>query len=244
MGAPSPGIVNCVEGHVTLDGQALTMDGSQTAVPVGHEMQTENGRAEILLTPGIFLRVAENSAVKMEEVSDRGVKVEVVRGEALVEVAQADQRRRVEMIDNGAEVRLDHEGLYLLNATPPAVAVYRGKTRVEDDRRVFSLGRGEELPLSGKAALRPRKFDRSETDAIYAWSARRADAEAQVSEWTTEELLALGNGSPYTAGWYGNPWYRAWAFVPPAGYRVSPFGYGFYSPGMPQYRTPVFGDFR
>jgi len=242
---PAPGTINWIEGHVTIDGQAVPSDVSEdTAVTVGHVLQTDQGKAEILLTPGVFLRVAENSAVKMEALSDRDVKVELVRGEALVEVAQVDPRRRLDLVDNGAEARLEHDGLYLFNASRPAVAVHRGRTRVEDDRRAISLGHGEELPLSGEGALKPRKFGRTETDPLYAWSLQRADYDARTSEWTVEGLLALGDASSYPAGWYWNPWYRAWAFVPASGYRLSPFGYGFYAVNTPQSRTPVFGDFR
>ena len=39
-------------------------------------------------------------------------------------------------------------------------------------------------------------------------------------------------GYPYGwgLGWYWNPWFDSWAFVPGAGYWGSPFGWGFYSP--------------
>jgi hypothetical protein len=242
--APRPGMVNNVEGRVTVDGQAAIADGTEAAaLAAGHELQTGQGRAEVLLTPGVFLRVAENSAIKMDAVSERNVKVEVVRGEALVEVAQVDPHQTVDMVDQGAETRLDHKGIYLFNATQPAVAVYSGKARVEDDRRVVPLRQGEELALGGSGALKPQKFDRAETDGIYAWSLQRADYEAQASEYTAEALLTL-EGRSAAAGWHWNPWYRTWAFIPAAGYQLSPFGYGYYAPYMPHARTPIFGDFR
>ena len=34
----------------------------------------------------------------------------------------------------------------------------------------------------------------------------------------------------YGTGWYWNPYYSSWAFVPGGGYFYSPFGFGFYSP--------------
>jgi hypothetical protein len=244
-GMPLPGTINCAEGQVTVDGQTVGTDRSAVSeVPAGHSLQTQQGRAEVLLTPGVFLRVAENSAVKMERASERDVKVELVRGEAMVEVAHVDKRRPVDVIDNGINARLDHDGLYLFNAGHPAVLVYRGKTRVNDDRRVLSVNQGEELLLGGAGAMKRQKFDVSETDSIYEWSRQRADYEAGVSEWTTEGLLALGSSSSYAAGWHWNRWYRSWAFVPEKGYEVSPFGYGFYAPGTPHDRTPIFGDFR
>lgn len=242
---PLAGTVNYVEGHVTVDGQALpTNTATASQVAPGHQLQTDQGRAEILLTPGVFLRVAETSTVKMELSSEKAAKVELVRGEALVEVDQVDTGSRIDVIDHGADARLDRPGIYLFNAAEPAIAVYRGKMRVEDDRRVFSLGSGEQLLFGGNAALKPRKFEPTETDAIYEWSLRRADREAQASEWTAEGLLALSGASRYNAGWYWNPWFKSWAFIPATGYRQTPFGYGYYAPNTPHYHTPIFGDFR
>ena len=40
-------------------------------------------------------------------------------------------------------------------------------------------------------------------------------------------------GGPYAfagPGWFWNPWYGGWAFLPGPGYLYSPFGFAFYSP--------------
>jgi hypothetical protein len=40
-------------------------------------------------------------------------------------------------------------------------------------------------------------------------------------------------GGPYAwggPGWFWNPWYSGWAFLPGDGYLYSPFGFAFYSP--------------
>jgi hypothetical protein len=244
-GTPTPGMLNFIEGHVTMDGQPAVADGSEAgAVRVGHVLQTDQGRAEVLLTPGVFLRVAENSAIKMDAVSDHDVKVEVVKGEALVEVAQVDALRRVEMLDQGAETRLDHDGLYLFNASKPAISVYSGKARVDDDRHITTLAKGQQLMLNGNGSLKPQKFDQTEADGIYEWSEKRADLDAQTAEWTVEGLLALNDTPTFNAGWYWNPWYHSWAYVPQKGYHLTPFGYGYYPTYKPQSLTPVFGDFR
>jgi hypothetical protein len=156
----------------------------------GQTLQTGQGRAELLLTPGVYVRLGENSALKMDSLSASQVKVELMRGEAVVEVDQVDKNRRLDLIDKGADAHLDRSGVYLFNASDPAIAVYNGKVRVEDDRRGIELGRGQELRLND-AALKPQKFDRAGTDAVYAWSGKRAGYASQVSEWTGEALLGL-----------------------------------------------------
>jgi hypothetical protein len=226
--APPAGTVNYSEGQVTADGATV---------------ETRDGRAELLLTPGIYFRAGEHSTVRMEGVSPGGVKVELVSGEALVEVDQVDPTRRVDVIDKGADARLDHPGIYLFKAGDAAIAVYRGKLRVEDDRREIALRAGEELRLD-VAAPKPRKFDRTAAAPLYAWSEQRAGAASAASEWTGEGLLGLNGQESYTAGWYWSPWYKSWAFIPKKGRVLTPFGYGLYAPQAPHYLTPVFADFR
>jgi hypothetical protein len=241
----APGIVNYSEGQVVLDGKTLAADAARSAVVApGQVLQTEKGRAEVLLTPGVFLRIGENSAVKIEAVSGQDVRLELLRGEALVEVDQMVRGRRLDLIDKGADARLERSGVYRFNASEPAIAVYFGRVRVEDDRRGISLRPGQELPLNGASALRPQKIARAETDALYAWSKSRAGYASQVSEWTGENLLGLDGQPKYGNGWYWSPWYKSWAFVPEKGYVLSPFGYGFYAPHAPHYLPPVFADFR
>ena len=242
-GEPPPGAINCVEGHVTVDGQAAVA-GETAMVGSGQVLETLQGHAEILLAPGVFLRVAENSAVKLDTSSPKNVRVELLRGEALVEVVQVDRLHPLDIVDKGADARLEKAGIYVFNATQAAIAVHAGKVRVEDDRHGISLGRGEELELAGDGPLKPRKFNLTEADPVYAWSRQRADYDAQVSEWAAESLISLDGASKYATGWYWNPWFKSWAFVPARPYEVSPFGYGYYAPNAPQYLAPVFGDFR
>jgi len=61
-----PGAVNYVEGNAFLDGRQLNSQSVGNAeMSAGQELTTEQGKAEILLTPGVFLRMGENGAVKM-----------------------------------------------------------------------------------------------------------------------------------------------------------------------------------
>src|SRR5262249_53665388 len=131
----APGIVNFAQGKVALNGQPVVPETGAAVLSPGQTLQTEDGRAELLLSPGVYLRVGENSAVKMDAVSDTAIKVEVVRGEAIAEVDRIDKTQRLDIIDNGADAHLDHDGIYLFDAAKPAVIVYEGRTRVEDDRR-------------------------------------------------------------------------------------------------------------
>jgi hypothetical protein len=61
-----PGTINYVEGSASINGGPLNQQSVGYAqLQPGQVLQTANGRAELLLTPGVFLRVGENSAVRM-----------------------------------------------------------------------------------------------------------------------------------------------------------------------------------
>src|SRR5262249_5886273 len=60
------GLIHYVEGRVTLDGKPVEVKVSMfPEVKENMELRTEDGRVEVLLNPGVFLRLAENSAVRM-----------------------------------------------------------------------------------------------------------------------------------------------------------------------------------
>src|ERR1700730_17445854 len=59
------GIIHYVEGEVAIDGNAVHPKFAEFPdVKARQLVSTAEGRAEILLTPGVFLRIAENSSVR------------------------------------------------------------------------------------------------------------------------------------------------------------------------------------
>src|SRR5690242_11182530 len=60
------GLIHYVEGRVLLDGKPVEVKITNfPEVKESMELRSEDGRAEVLLNPGVFLRLAENSAVRM-----------------------------------------------------------------------------------------------------------------------------------------------------------------------------------
>src|SRR5579863_8699003 len=60
------GVIHYVEGDVTIDGSAVHPKFAEFPdVKSGQVLATEEGRVEVLLTPGVFLRLSENSSVRM-----------------------------------------------------------------------------------------------------------------------------------------------------------------------------------
>src|SRR5258708_9494897 len=62
----TPGTLNYVEGQASMGGQSLDSKAVGAAeLQTGQVLETQNGKAEILLTPGVYLRLGSNSSVKM-----------------------------------------------------------------------------------------------------------------------------------------------------------------------------------
>src|SRR4051794_11380706 len=90
-----PGTVNYAEGSVTLAGRSVgAAQIGQAEVNPGQVLETSRGKAEMLLTPGVLLRLGDNSAVRMISPSLTDTKIELVRGEAMIEAQQVQKENR------------------------------------------------------------------------------------------------------------------------------------------------------
>lgn len=89
------------------------------------------GRAEILLNPGSYLRISENTEFVFTDTSLSNLKIEIVRGAAIVEVAVADweQGAVASVITPQAEFRVVKGGLYRfdVDATRTEAFVRKGR---------------------------------------------------------------------------------------------------------------------
>ena len=85
------GVIHLTEGTVELDGQAVQSPaklGEFVDVKTGQTLATKDGDAEVLLTPGVFLRLAENSSFKMVSNKLDDTRIEVLGGSAMVQVGE------------------------------------------------------------------------------------------------------------------------------------------------------------
>jgi hypothetical protein len=236
-----PGMINYTEGQVLLDGNSIGSSsiGRAEAAP-GEVLQTRQGRAEMLLTPGVFLRLGQNSAVKMIDPSILNTQVELQQGKAMIEVDQIADENHLNVLTNGLEARLEKKGIYEFHANPGLLAVYDGKAVVSADDRSIDIKKGRELPLEAGLAAKPKKFDRDQTDELYAWSKLRSSYVAEANASSAQTIVVNSPGWYAGTGWYWNPWFDSWAFVPGAGYIYSPFGFGFYSPAYWYAYAPIY----
>jgi hypothetical protein len=244
--AAVPGSLNYVEGQVSMGTKVLDSKSIGTAeLQTGQSLTTGKGKAEILLTPGVFLRVGDNSSIRMISPSLTDTEFEVDKGHAMVEVAEIHPENDLRVAEDGATTRLLKTGLYDFDLRKNQLRVFDGTASVEDGGKTIAVKSGRELNLVADTSLKARKFDKNayEEGDLYRWSSLRSAylAEANVdsaSMYTGDGWGGWGGWGWY--GWYWDPWFDAYTFLPGDGIWYSPFGWGFYSPWW-VYDAPFFG---
>lgn len=225
------GLIHYVEGQVKLAGAPLKQEFGK--FPTLHEnmvLDTERGRAELLLTPGAFLRLGDKSSLKMLSTSLSDTRVEISGGAALVEVVEMAKENHVAIRVGESETVLDRPGLFLFDADAGRVRTFDGKATVRVGDETLVLGKGRQTSTS-KALATKFNLKETEADALYAWSESRAAMVAQANVYAANSYRRSGSGySTLGTGWYWYPGMGLMTFLPRAGYFRSGFGWYFYSP--------------
>jgi hypothetical protein len=228
------GLVQHVEGTVLLEGQPVEIKYSQfPQVKNNQVLETEEGRAELLLSHASFLRLGENSAFQMVSDSLTDTRFEVLRGSALVEVAELPKESQINASFGGRTFSFRKNGLYRFDSDPAAFRVYEGEALVGDGRQTMTLKKGHMVELESQAMV-AQKFDPKVGDELYRWAAQR-DSYVSMASIASAQSIRDSGMSWYSGGWYFNPWYSMFTYVPMAGAFYSPFGFGFWSPGQVMY---------
>jgi hypothetical protein len=245
-----PGAVNYVEGNVTLDGQPLGSYGlKSTFLNAGGLLETQDGKAEVLLTPGVFLRVGEHSRVRMLKPALVDTQLAIEAGESMIEVDQWVKDGHLTVSMRGGLTQLEKAGLYRFMADEGAasVGVIEGKAEVTFGDKHANVGKGKEVLLSD--SLKTQELDKNREDDLLAWSNIRSQYNASLtyqaakSAYNSSSASGYDNGYyPYNGGFYGQGWlwsngFNSWLWMPGGAY-YSPFGWGFYGPGY-VYGAPV-----
>jgi len=185
------GLVNFAAGGVFLDGQRLEFPANKPQeIPVGMNLQTECGLAEIELGAGAFLRVNQKTSLRMENVSLANILLCLERGSILIEIFEMYKDNHIGVHIEDALIEFDQEGLYRLDANRKWIRVYGGKATVQSPGRKISVKSNKTLDLT---TLSTSKFDTKINDVFHYWAAYRSFKHNQ-------QLLKLH--------WYSDHWQR------------------------------------
>ena len=224
---PRPGTVNYTEGAAYIDGNVLSKQSAgNMQLGAGQVLTTAEGKAEVLLTPGIFLRVGDHSAVKMISPDLENTKVELERGRAGVEVDQIFPQNMVQIIDAGKATQLMKTGYYEFDANQPEAMVFQGQAEVDlGDGKWEKVKNHHELALAASGPEKTVDFDsHPANDDLYNWSSLRSQYLAEANNQIAGEYADAPGFYP---GWYWDPWMWDYTYLGWDPF-FSPFGWGFY----------------
>jgi FecR protein len=246
------GVVHYVEGTAYAGTERVDPKfGQFPEIKQDQEFRTEEGRAEILLTPGVFLRVAENSSIRMVSNKLTDTRVEVLSGSAMIECDDIAKDNAVMLLYKGSSMILVKRGLYRIDTNPVRFQVYEGEAIVKGESGQLTLKSGKETSLG--SVLMAENFDKKATDDLYLWSNRRAGYLARANASSAMSMrnsgyygsgygygsgfgfLGLGAGSSLNGSWRWNPMFGMYSWLPYSGVGYSPFGYSLFSPGTVYY---------
>ena len=232
-----PGTLNYVEGQVFQGDQKVDSTAIGTLVLQPNQtLSSETGKAELLLIPGVFLRLGSNSSVRLISGGLAITELELERSQAIVEVDEIHPQNNLRIRENGITVRMEKTGLYAFDVGPYPLRVFEGKANVEGGNRHFEVKSEHQLYTGNEGAFTVQKFDRKLYAAgdLYNWSSLRSAylAEANVNEAGYYAETGGMPGGPlwWGSAWYWDPWFDAYTFLPGDGIFYSSYGWGFYSP--------------
>jgi hypothetical protein len=233
------GLIHYVEGRVFLNNQLVeTKFGEFPEVKENQELRTEEGRVEVLLTPGVFLRLGENGAIRMVTNRLIDTRLELISGEAVVEADELLKDNGVTIVYKDYAVQLQKQGVYRFDSEPARLRVYDGEALVDLNGKTQEVKEGHALAMEG--GLQVASFDRKDVDELYRWGAHRSEyismANVSAAKMVADSGTYMGDCS-----WLFNRYYNMYTYVPgygcglgngfaSGGFLMNPFGYGFWSP--------------
>lgn len=259
------GGVNAVSGQVMVKrtGQAPQLLTSQDDLASGDVVNTGSGsQAEILLNPGTYLRLAEESEFEMVDNSLDSLLVKLIKGSAIIEATgPGEVELRIPIITQQQRMTIVRAGIYRINVRPGITELFvrKGRMALGSDRDNI-IKSGKKVTFSG-AGQSIAKLEKNEKDQFDDWSKLRGQTLARANErlsartlngflassswsrldarfgrsglWTWSPFSSCYTFLPFYYGW-GSPYGRSYGLYAPYGY-----GYPAYYPGPNRNYNPV-----
>ncbi|HLH32509.1 MAG TPA: hypothetical protein VKY31_14995, partial [Terriglobia bacterium] len=209
LNSPKAGFVNAISGD---SANVKLQDTVRSDQPVQTGPATY---VELLLRPGAFLRIDENSSVVLESTTASDVVVRVVSGDALLENVVPEERLQIRVNVGGIKTVVASHGLYRF--TSDTASVIDGVIRFgKDGEAVFN---GMQVRITDKTYDTTDLKEDSLRDGLDLWSAERARTLARanfISDFADSQpnfFLFLSN-RPLNAAWIYSPSAKGITFIP------------------------------
>jgi hypothetical protein len=197
------GVIQYIEGEVFGEGRLpLLLTDHYLQMENGQSLRTKQGRAELLLSPGAYLRLGENGLLRIEQNRLDDTRLTLVQGSALIEVVRWVKGNRIRISFLTTVIEVKKVGLYRLDAASGELRVYGGAVLVASRNNKTTIKMGRMVRLDRD--LVPKKFDVDAADSLHEWAARRSFDLFVVSSNARTQM----HWTPISSGWLRNSNYR------------------------------------
>lgn len=185
-----------------------------------------DGRVEMLLNPGSYLRVGENAEFELANNSLDNLEVRLLRGTAIVEATGTDDMELlINITTPDAKLAIVRRGLYRVSVVPgnsTELIVRKGRVMLGGDSHTKIKGGNKVVFSSGTMSVAKLvKQEKKEIDDLDAWSKERAQTVAKANSKIRRRdmsslLLAMRDPFfPRRSGfWVFNRAFGCYTFVP------------------------------
>jgi hypothetical protein len=245
------GGVNAVTGRATMrahgesEWQQLTIKAD---LEKGDVVRTANdGRVEMLLNPGAYLRIGENSEVELSDNSLQNLEVRLIRGTAIVEASGFDGAELlINITTPHTRMAIVRKGLYRVSVIPgdaTELIVRKGRVMLGGSHTKVDGGNKVVFSHSTFSVAKLRDADKTPND-LEAWSKDRSKTIAQANRAFNRRDMGLAMIG-FSSGW-GRPsaslsgfWLYSYGY---GCYTFFPFQSGWGSPYGSSYYNSLYGN--
>jgi hypothetical protein len=166
-------VLQFAEVEVFLDGKPVEFhDGIRIQVGESRRLDTQKGKVELLLPFYTYLRLGENSTLRVTGTRFNDMEMTLERGSSLIEVVEAPSGNRIRIQIGESVVAIEKEGLYRIDSEPGALRVHRGEATVTFKNKKVNVKSERMVPLA--AVSEPKQFETDTCDPLHRWAAQRS----------------------------------------------------------------------
>ena len=136
-----------------------------------------DGRVEMLLNPGSYMRIGENSEVELSDNSPENLEVRLIRGTAIMEVTGPDDEDLLIAITTPhTRMSIIRRGLYRVNVVPgdnTELIVRKGRVMLDGSHTKVNGGNKVVFSASSFSVAKLQDLDKKSSDTLAAWSYER-----------------------------------------------------------------------
>jgi hypothetical protein len=208
LSSPKAGFVNAIQGEANVH----VLDTVRTDQPV---QTSPSSYLELLLRPGAFMRIDENSSAVIDSASANDVVVHIVSGTALIENVVADERLPIRVTIGGTKTLISMPGLYRF--TSDTAAVIDGGLRFgKNGEAVFT---GMQVRIADKMYETSDLKEDAATSAFDTWSRERSQLLARANFMadfadSQPNFFLFLTERPLSAAWLYSPSLNGVTFMP------------------------------